>query len=111
MQTINIVLVILLGLLVRLAIPILLTGLAVYGLKKLDEHWQSETLNIPAVMEKPECWNMLKCPPEARVVCAGFLSTQPCWQVFQLPNGRLREACALCKVFRAAPLPAVAYRT
>lgn len=95
------------GLLLRLAIPILITALVVYFLKKLDARWQAEGEMPLASVQKPECWQIKNCPIETAAVCPGHLSPLPCWQVFRLPNGYLRERCLSCEVFRGAPLPAL----
>ncbi len=93
------------GLILRFGIPILITALAVYFLRKLDTRWQKESEAQPLV-EKPECWEINKCPEEAREKCPGFLSPLPCWQARRLSNGYLREECLNCPVFRGAPVPA-----
>jgi hypothetical protein len=108
METINTLFALLAAMLVRLAIPILITALAVYFLKKLDEHWQTEGEVHPLPVQKPECWKVRECPPQARSACPGYLSPLPCWQAYRLPNGYLREECLTCEVFRSAPLPAYA---
>jgi hypothetical protein len=97
---------ILTGLLARFAVPILITVLAVYFLKGLDERWQMESEVQLLPVKKPECWKVNGCPPEARNSCRGYLSPLACWQVFRLPNGYLRQECLACTVFRDAPLPA-----
>ena len=105
MDQINTLFAILTGLALRLAIPILITALAVYFLRRLDEHWQVEGETIPMKIDKPECWKVTDCAPEERAVCPGYLSPLPCWQVKRLPNGYLREECLDCQVFRAMPAP------
>lgn len=94
------------GLALRLGIPILITVLAVYLLRKLDARWQHESEAHLSPVEKPECWTINNCPEEAREKCPGFLSPLPCWQVRRLSNGYLREECLACPVFRGAPVPA-----
>ncbi len=96
---------ILVGVLVRLAIPILVTALAVYFLQRLDARWQAEGEKPPSRVEKPECWKIIGCTPAQRKNCPGYKSPLPCWQARRLPNGYLREECLSCKVFRTAPLP------
>ena len=97
---------VLIGLLVRLAIPILVTILLIALLRKLDEHWRVEG-TMPVVVEKPECWKIMDCPPEKVVACKGASSPLPCWQAYRLPNGYLHEECLTCKVFIDAPTPAL----
>ena len=96
---------ILAGIVVRLAIPILVTALAVYFLRRLDAHWQSEAKNAPVKVEKPECWKIKGCSPAQRKDCPGYISILPCWQARRLSNGYLRQECLECKVFLKAPVP------
>lgn len=93
------------GLLVRLAIPIALTALLIFFLRKLDARWQKEAQTPELVIQKPECWKIKGCPPERVANCTGARSPLPCWQAFRLPNGYLREECLSCKVFTEAPAP------
>ena len=109
METLTAFLVLLSGLLVRLALPIAVTLLAVYILRRLDAYWQAqaeaELEARTAVIEKPQCWKGKHCPPAQRKACPGFNSSKPCWQVFRLPNGYLHEECLACQVFLNAPIP------
>lgn len=109
METLNSLLAITAGFLVRLAIPILVTALAVHYLRKLDEQWQAEAESIPLQVLKPECWKINECSPKARKACPGYKSSLPCWQARRLPNGYLREECLGCEVFRMAPVPVHAH--
>ena len=106
METIISLLSILVGLLVRLAIPIAVTALLIVVLRKLDSHWQTEA-QTPVQVEKPECWKINGCPPEQIVNCKGATSPLPCWQAYRLPNGYLHEECLSCEVFKDAPIPAL----
>ncbi len=109
MEEINSILVVLFGLLIRLAIPILITALAVTILRAEDKRWQAEAkqVSLPVVkVEKPYCWVINKCPPETMKECKALYSREPCWQVFRQANGYLPEKCLECKVFRGAPAPA-----
>ena len=106
METIISLLAILVGLLVRLAIPIAITALLIIVLRKLDARWQVEAQK-PVTIEKPECWKAKGCPPEQVANCKGATSPLPCWQAYRLPNGYLREECLSCKVFTDAPIPAL----
>jgi hypothetical protein len=97
------------GLLLRLALPIAATVVAIYFLRKLDTHWQAQAQTdlqaLAAKVEKPECWKAKNCQPVRRNACPAYASTKPCWQVFRASNGYLQEACLSCEVFHAAPLP------
>ncbi len=99
---------ILAGIVLRLAIPVLITAIIVHFLRKLDERWQSEAKRAPAQVEKPACWEIMQCTPEQRRDCPAFTSPLPCWQVRRLANGYLREECLECKVFQTSPAPGVA---
>jgi hypothetical protein len=107
MDTIISLLALLIGLLIRLAIPIVLTALLIVLLHKLDARWQAEAqLPLPA-SQNIECWKVKGCRPEQRRNCVAAKSNLPCWQTYRLPNGYLREECLACKVFTEAPLPAL----
>lgn len=93
------------GLLLRLALPILGTGILIYFLRKLDARWQEEAQLAPLSSQKLECWKIKGCSPEQRKNCIAAKSPLPCWQAYRLPNGYLREECISCKVFIDAPTP------
>ena len=99
------------GLAARLALPILVTAVAVYVLRMLDAHWQNEARNRPAqqqAVEKPACWEVNGCSPEQRKDCPGYVSSLPCWQARRTANGYMREECLGCTVFLKAPAPIAA---
>ncbi len=95
---------ILAGILVRLAVPILITVMAVYILRILDARWQAEN-KTHVIIDKPKCWEVHGCTPEQRAHCEAASSKLPCWQVKRLPNGYLRDECLDCRVFIEAPAP------
>jgi len=95
----------LIGLLLRLAIPIAATLLVVYILRRLDKRWQAEAELQPVEIDKPECWKAKGCPPNQIENCKAAKSPLPCWQVKRLPNGYLNEDCLSCPVFIEAPVP------
>jgi hypothetical protein len=105
METIASILVILVGLFVRLAIPIAGTIIVVYFLRKLDAHWQTEAKLPTASAQKAECWKVKGCSPEQKKNCAAASSPLPCWQFFRQPNGYLQDECLSCQVFVDAPTP------
>jgi hypothetical protein len=98
------------GLLIRLVIPILLTMVVVYGLRKLDDHWKREAAGelVPAVQARNiGCWDINKCSAEKLSSCAAYANKdKPCWQVFRQEDGHLQERCLFCEVFRRSPIPA-----
>ena len=97
---------ILLGLALRLAVPILLTVLVVLLLSRLDKRWQIEAERGTTIVEKPRCWKAKGCSPAQRKACQGYASPLPCWQAFRLPNGYLAQKCLGCPVLVQAPVPA-----
>ena len=105
METVTAILALLTGLLVRLAIPLSITAILIYGLRKLDARWQAEAQDH-TLIEKPKCWEVKSCSLEQKETCAASQSPMPCWQVYRLPNGYLRDECLSCAVFRHAPIPA-----
>ncbi len=97
------------GLVIRLAIPIGITLVAVIILRKVDARWRKEAdqLPVPAV-EKPLCWEISECDPSVSEDCPARASPLPCWQFYRLSNGYLNEKCLTCKVFlQAPPAPAI----
>ncbi len=107
MEAIVSFLIILTGLLLRLAIPIAGTIIVVYLLRNLAAHWQMEAQLPPAPAHKAECWKIKGCSSAQKKTCKAIVSPLPCWQVFRQPNGYLHEECISCKVFIDAPAPAL----
>ncbi|MGE5463931.1 MAG: hypothetical protein ACM3PS_11290 [Syntrophothermus sp.] len=105
MDTLTSLLYLLVGLLLRLAIPIAATLLVIFFLRKLDKRWQAEAELQPVTVEKPECWKVKGCTPEQMKNCQAASSSLPCWQVNRQPNGYLNEKCLTCDVFVEAPVP------
>jgi hypothetical protein len=103
--TITSLLIILGGVALRLAIPILGTLVLIFFLRKLDNRWQAEAALQVTAINKPECWKIKGCPPEEVIQCEGANSPLPCWQVYRQPNGYLNEECLSCTVFTEAPVP------
>ena len=106
------VIVVLIGLLVRFGLPILGTVLVVWFFRRLDAHWQAEAerqlhMQAPRVLsDRVPCWDQRNCPPELRNNCRAYLQQGiPCWQLYRDQDGRLKEACLSCDVFRKAPVP------
>ena len=96
----------LLGLLLRLGIPIAVTALLLVLLHRLDKRWQKEALALPVVPAGKPCWEIKGCPEQQKKDCPAAQQTgKPCWQVFRDKDGVMKEACLGCDVFRQAPLP------
>lgn len=106
MVPINSLLAFLTGLVVRLAIPILVTVILIFLLRRLDARWQLDAQTHSPPVEKPQCWKIKGCSPEQIKHCEASTSSVPCWQTFRLPNGYLQEKCLGCSVFIDAPIPA-----
>ena len=105
METLVSFLYIIVGLFVRLAIPILGTLLLVFFLRRLDARWQAEAQLQQQVMEKSECWKIKGLSPQQAETSEISPSELPCWQLNRLPNGYLRDECLSCQVFTEAPVP------
>jgi len=107
MENITAIYAVVTGIVIRLAIPIGITAIAILVLRRLDTRWQAEAeeqLLLP-VVEKTNCWEIKDCSPEMRASCAGCQSEQPCWQAHRKENGYLQERCLGCDVFKDAPVP------
>ena len=107
METMIALLALIAGLLIRLAIPIALTTLLIFLLRKLDARWQAESQLPLPVLQDIECWKIKNCTPEQRNACVAYQAALPCWQAKRLPNGYLREECLSCEIFTEAPIPAL----
>lgn len=99
------------GLVLRFVIPLGLTALLIWWLRRLDIRWQVEgeaTRRVrmeQAAAAQPPCWEINNCSAERRASCAVYGRTDmPCWQLKRELTGRLPEACLGCIVFRNAPL-------
>lgn len=105
----------LIGFAVRIGLPLLITALVVWALKRLDAHWQAEALaerqaKLQAAAQAcPVCWQVRQCSPEQRQACPAFQNAQrqPCWQTKRdLNHGQLPAQCFDCDVFQTATQPA-----
>ena len=111
MDSLDTLMVLVLGILVRFAIPIGVTAVLVWLFRKLDQRWQAEAeLTTERVLPKnPGCWKINKCSAEDRAKCRAYKNPdKPCWQVFRDSEGLLQERCLGCDVFRKAPIPVLA---
>lgn len=110
MDTLNSTITLVLGLLFRLAVPVCITAVIVWVLKKLDAHWQAESKQevslLSSSVKNPGCWNVHNCSEEKRAGCNAFAHPEtPCWQVFRERNGQLQENCLGCHIFKEALVP------
>jgi len=92
------------GFILRLGIPILITLLICWGLKRLDAHWQRQEANerfqqMP--VSQHTCWNIRNCPPEKKNSCTVYQSgfQTPCWEQCS-QDGLMQPACLKCVVWQ-----------
>lgn len=93
----------------RFAVPLALTLLLAWGLKRLDARWKAEAEAkatqeevIAVAVSQVRCWEIRGCTPEQRKHCPAYAQPNaPCWQVVR-ENGHLREGCRDCKVLGRA---------
>jgi predicted nucleic acid-binding protein len=104
----NAILALILGLTMRLGLPLLATLLVVIGLRQLDIRWQKEAELERELLVRDEepCWKELGLAMD-EIKAKAAESGKPCWQIHRLSNGYLREACLDCDVFINAPIPAL----
>lgn len=107
--------------LLRLGVPIAVTGAIVWGLRRLDARWQVEAdaqrasravaaglvsstaTTSPLAVARP-CWQHNNCPPEKRQYCAACALTDiPCWMARLRADGKLPARCYGCALFRTRP--------
>ncbi|MBI5963873.1 MAG: hypothetical protein HY863_10395 [Chloroflexi bacterium] len=103
MEDLNSTLVILIGLALRVLVPVALTALIVYLLRKLDARWQEEARTEEKVLaiDEMSCLETQGLSDE-QLNSRLSLNAQPCWQIHRLPNGYLKEACLDCEIFLKA---------
>lgn len=90
----------------RLGIPVAVTLLLAWGLRRLDARWQAQAESRAAqadvrqiAVTQIRCWEMRNCDHDRRQTCPAYRRPEiPCW-VAHGKNGRLREACRDCHVF------------
>lgn len=103
----DVVLTFLLGVLLRLGIPIAVSALVLFLLHRLDKRWQEQALALPVVPAGKPCWEIKGCSEEKKRNCPAVAQPKtPCWQLFRTRDGVMKEACLGCAVFRQAPVPA-----
>lgn len=104
------------GLTIRFGIPIVVTAVLVWLLRKLDARWQREAQRGARIEPGPKelfpllrCWVLNDCPEERKRNCKAYLEAKrPCWQVFRDKSGHMQGTCLECDVLRNAPIPAKA---
>lgn len=111
MNELSVILTLIAGLLLRFGIPIGITALLVYALRRLDQKWQreielaaqSELVQV-SLYDQIRCWATKECSQEDRDNCPAFLEGgRPCWQVHRDVSGEMRRECLDCPVFSNVP--------
>jgi len=101
---------VILGFLIRIGIPLALTILLSWLLRRLDAQWRDEAIGYKAeaiskaeqdiyytIWSREPCWEANNCSPEARARCKAYLqSEKPCWEVYR-SNGSFSKSCASCQ--------------
>jgi hypothetical protein len=113
METLRTLETVLIGLGMRIGLPLAVTALATWLLLRLDRHWQEQArtrraqLAVGAARHSVRCWEENDCSAEKRASCPAYARQNvPCWQAFRETTGRMPEQCLGCSVFRNAPVPA-----
>lgn len=119
MSTLGEYLAIVLFFVLRLAVPVALTGGIAWWLRRLDARWRSEAeadsrtrlellaattpqLEPAALAKKTPCWELRNCPQERRDACAAYRTPAlPCWLVRNTVEGVLPAGCATCSQFQS----------
>lgn len=105
----------------RLGIPIAVTVLIAWGLRRLDARWQAEAaahqssravaagdldaaaVTSPLAAEQP-CWELNNCAEAQRGNCPACAALDiPCWMARLRADGKLPARCYGCALFRTRP--------
>ena len=100
------------GFLLRLALPIIFTGVIVWILHRMDVRWQKEAMKQVAnneliPIQNIQCWDVHDCSPGRKATCPAFMNPNiPCWEAHRR-NGQLQEACLRCafRKVKVTPIP------
>ncbi len=97
---------------VRLGVPLTITLLVGYWLRRLDAKWQAEAMlewENSQVQQKfaeagllerlnQPCWEAKGCDPAKRAHCPACKNADiPCWMARRSADGRLPEECYDCE--------------
>lgn len=113
MENISTAFTVVLIILLRFGLPILLTILLVYFLRRMDARWQKqaeeELAHAPKMIPATPCWEVQGCSAKQKQSCPAFINPEiPCWQQFRSADGQLDEDCLECGVFVNAPVTVTA---
>jgi len=101
----------LIGILLRIGIPVGVTAVLIRWLRSLDTQWQEQASREGAAMGLRQvvncgCWKTMNCSAEKRSQCPAYARQEiPCWQVSRSKNGALQEKCLDCRVLKEAAIP------
>ena len=105
----------------RVGVPLAITGVIVWSLRHLDARWQADAearqaaadvsagLVPPAALKAPQavmtpCWQLRNCSEASRAGCAACKEPGlPCWMACLRADGRLPGPCYGCALFRLRP--------
>ncbi len=96
----------LMGFMLRLGLPIVVTVLGIMLLQRLDSRWQLEAeknttlanLKPGDYLNKVHCWDIRECSPETRSQCSAYQQPDvPCWESHRV-GGKLQESCRSCAI-------------
>lgn len=101
-----------LGILLRIGIPVGLTFLLASFLRRLDAKWRNEasqaqpgeTILRELWLSNP-CWDEMNCEEDQCENCPAYHQREkPCWEIF-LENGKLNSKCQACEYRKELLLP------
>ena len=102
----------------RVGVPLAITGFIVWSLRHLDARWQAEAEALqaaadvsagrvqPATLKAPQaattpCWQLRNCSESSRAGCDACKEPGlPCWMARLRADGRLPGPCYGCALFR-----------
>lgn len=109
--------------LLRLGVPLAITAVVVWWLRRLDARWQAqaeaesrrvlelkaEPVVVAAAQPARPCWEERNCAESVREHCpAYFQPAVPCWLARRAADGHLPAACADCARFTPVSAPVAA---
>jgi hypothetical protein len=101
-----------LGILLRIGIPFVITFLLAYFLRSLDTKWRAEALQAqPGAVVLRElwlnepCWGGKDCIEEQHENCLVYTQKEkPCWEIHR-ENGNLNPKCQVCEYRKELLIP------
>ncbi|TAK11034.1 MAG: hypothetical protein EPO32_13460 [Anaerolineae bacterium] len=103
MNEIYVTVYLIIGLLLRLGLPLAVTLVAAMYLRRLDARWRAEALQqrmiplaVQAAASRP-CWETKGCGTKKKNCPAGNNPSAPCWEYKRI-YGLLAPACKDCEV-------------